>query len=490
MIFAQFWRRQMATVNWPWGILLCRFGDRPAAPQPPQYYVDLFTQNGTGGACDYWREVSCNNLDLTGSRVFGWFTMNHAASDVNQLRFPGERYKLVEWGIDAARANGVDLSPFRNVLVVHNDGVDHGAAGNGIIIVHANPTNWDIGFICHEMGHGFGLPHSFSANPDFEYGDGWDLMSFATTTYNFNARFKDTQGVATVGINARNVEALGAFPPGGVWTPSQPDFSMWVVLDPLNQSLIGNHGYLCAKISANSTMPARPSGSAYTVEFRRKAGWDQAIPQDAVLIHEIRNNGLSYLQPAMWSQFISGQEYVTPDPAVFIRVVNIDAASATATIRIWDLPEGCLRREDSKPHVYLIENGQKRHVTSPQALYALGRSWNDIRVIPDGALTNIPTGLPLGIMTVSATPYPTPLNQPVQVIVSAIDSGTQAQVAGDVKVNGRMVAATNTPFAYTFRLIRRRRRNPDGTWGVDFENPEGVVSAPGYSDAPIDFGFP
>lgn len=112
----------MTTINWQWAILLCRFSDRPAAPQPPQYYIDLFTQNGMGGACDYWREVSCNNLDLTGSRVFGWFTMNHVASDVNQLRFPGERYKLVEWGIDAARANGVDLSPFRSVLVVHNDG--------------------------------------------------------------------------------------------------------------------------------------------------------------------------------------------------------------------------------------------------------------------------------------------------------------------------------------------------------------------------------
>jgi hypothetical protein len=262
-----------------------------------------------------------------------------------------------------------------------------------------------------------------------------------------------------------------------------------VTLDPLNQSLIGNHGYLGVKIAASSTMPARPSGSAYTVEFRKKAGWDQAIPQDAVLIHEIRTNGLSYLQPAMRSQYTNGQDYVTPDPAVFIRVVNIDTTIGMATVRIWDLPEGCLRREDSKPHVYLIENGQKRHLTSPQVLFALGRSWNDVRVVPDGALANIPTGLPLGIMIVSVTPYPTPLNQRVQVTVSVIDSATQVQVAGEVKVNGRVIAATNAPFIYTFRLVRRRRRNPDGSWEVDYVNPVGMVSAPGYPDAPIDFGF-
>jgi hypothetical protein len=39
--------------------VLCRFSDIAAAPQPPQYYIDLYTQNGTGGMYDYWRIVSC-----------------------------------------------------------------------------------------------------------------------------------------------------------------------------------------------------------------------------------------------------------------------------------------------------------------------------------------------------------------------------------------------------------------------------------------------
>src|SRR5437868_83848 len=106
-------RRLMPTVDWPWAIILCRFSDIAAEPRPPSYYVDLFAQNGTGGICDYWRGVSFNSLDLTGSTVFGWFGMAHASSDVSRLTFPGDRSQLVQWGLDAAAANGVDLSAFR-----------------------------------------------------------------------------------------------------------------------------------------------------------------------------------------------------------------------------------------------------------------------------------------------------------------------------------------------------------------------------------------
>src|SRR5436190_13245214 len=75
----------MSSINWPWAIILCRFSDISSEPQPPQYYSDLYTANGAGGIADYWRAVTCNTLDLTGSRVFGWFTMNHPSSDVGTL---------------------------------------------------------------------------------------------------------------------------------------------------------------------------------------------------------------------------------------------------------------------------------------------------------------------------------------------------------------------------------------------------------------------
>ena len=152
--------------------------------------------------------------------------MNHASSEVHSLVFPGERWKLVQWGIDAAQANGVDVSPFRSVLVVHNYGVDHGFAGNGVVIVHGRPGGGaSSGSSATRWVTGMGLPHSWSANPDFQYGDGWDVMSFATTTFQFPITFNGTQGAATVGLNARNLEALGAVPTGRSWEPAGPDFS-------------------------------------------------------------------------------------------------------------------------------------------------------------------------------------------------------------------------------------------------------------------------
>ena len=158
----------LATINWPWAIILCRFSDVTFIPQNVDYYEDLFTRNGTGGLCDYWRTVSSNALDLTGSRVFGWLTMNHMSTEVGQLHFPHDRSTLVQWGIDTGRNNGIDLAPFRSILVIQNFGIDHGAAGNGILIVHKDSNLCEFGFISHEMGHGFNLPHSYSASPDMD----------------------------------------------------------------------------------------------------------------------------------------------------------------------------------------------------------------------------------------------------------------------------------------------------------------------------------
>ena len=330
------------TTSWPWAILLCKFSDLPAIPESPQFYQDLYTRNGTGGVCDYWREVTFGTLDLTQSQVFGWFTMTHSSSELASLQFPGDRWKLVQWGIDTAKANSVDLSPFKTILVVQNWGVDHGFAGNGVVIIHSyqNPTWVDLGFTCHEMGHGFlGPQHSWSANPDTEYGDGWDIMSWDTATSltsDYQTTFEGTSGKSGPGLNARNVEALGAVQQHRIWSPPfKPghDLSAVITLGALNQPPSGD--FALATIPPGATDPARASGSTYTVEFRRKVGPDQGIPRDTVLIHEIRTNGVSYLQPTGGSQFGSGEQFVTPDtPVVVVQVMKIDSASQTATVWI------------------------------------------------------------------------------------------------------------------------------------------------------------
>lgn len=480
----------MPSINWPWAIVLCKYNDMPVETRPADFYWDMFARNGTGGMCDFWRVITSGAMDISSSAVFGWFTMTHASAEAKALQYPAGRATLFQWGLDAAHAAGINLAPFRAILVLQNFGVDHGAVTVGgnpgeVVIVHADPNVFECGFVGHEMGHGFGLPHSWSANPDFQYGDGWDLMSWQTSTFNFNVTFEGASGLATVGLNARNLEAMGAVPPGRVWQPA-PDFSGTVTLDPMSQLPIGNHGSLFVKILPTSTRPVRANGSAYTVEFHHKAGWDQGIPADAVTIHEIRTDTLSYLQPTRGSSFIQGQTFTTPAPAVSVLVTAIDSTLGTATVRIWDLPDGSLRKEDSTPNVYLIQNGTKRWITSPAALFALGKTWADVRVVPDGALAGLPAGANISVLNVSVTPFPVPVGRAVSVTVHVtVDNNP---VAGVVKVEGLQVGTTNTPFTHTFTKIRKIGPPPDRE--PYFVYPSGDVEVPGYPATSIDFGFP
>jgi hypothetical protein len=333
----------MASRSFKWAIVLCRFSDKPNETRSRDYYEDLFTQNGAGGVCDYWRAVTENNVDLTESRVFGWFQMNHASTELNGLVFPGQRGTLVQWGRDAAAANAVNLATFdtywsSTISASTMEPPGMGSSSRIRIRTCANSGSSAMKWVT-VMGCRIPSPPL----PILNTATAGDLMSFATTTYQFNIAFRGSTGAATVGLNARNLEALNAVPARRLWNPPAPDFSVQVILQPLNQQVLGNRGFLIAKVLSNSTMPGRTNGSSYTVEFRRRAGWDRSIPRDAVLVHEVRSNGNSYLR-VMGLNLVGGEEFVTPDPKVFIRVVNTDTALDTATLRLWDLPNGSLRK--------------------------------------------------------------------------------------------------------------------------------------------------
>ena len=102
-----------------------------------------------------------------------------------------------------------------------------------------------------------------------------------------------------------------------------------LTLAALNRPLAS--GYLMVKVPIDAADP----NHYYTVEFRRKIDWDQGIPRDTVLIHEVRPNGICYLIRSNGGpDRLQDQTFHDVNNNVAITVLNMDAVSSTATVNI------------------------------------------------------------------------------------------------------------------------------------------------------------
>jgi len=121
----------------PIAVILCSFKDVPIPNHHPKYYHDFVSSSGRGGLFDYWRDVSYNNIDLSGSEVFGWFTMRYSFSpDSAKVAVEAEKtwsFWMREGRLLAAE-NMIDLSRFRAVVIVVNAPVGTAWAGNTCLL--------------------------------------------------------------------------------------------------------------------------------------------------------------------------------------------------------------------------------------------------------------------------------------------------------------------------------------------------------------------
>ncbi|MCU0233412.1 MAG: hypothetical protein MUE90_05195, partial [Thermoanaerobaculales bacterium] len=131
------------------------------------------------------------------------------------------------------------------------------------------------GVIAHEMGHGFGLPHSNNADDDANpYDNPWDVMS---DSWNY-VLTHPTYGKLGKGTIAYHLDLLG-------WIgPEQK-----VVVDAAGiYELSIDHLALAETENLRLVRIAKPGTSTfYTVEVRDRVGYDGQLPGFAVVIHHV-----------------------------------------------------------------------------------------------------------------------------------------------------------------------------------------------------------
>jgi M6 family metalloprotease-like protein len=357
----------------PWAFVLFKFSDDNSEPNPREFYEKLFTEvgRGTHNIVDYWESVSHSHVDLSGSQVIGWVTIDQTIqqwradqaqlgmdiTSLEQLKanqaeqglidmaqanvqagFKKLRYDVMQQVKQAASNADFDLTKYYGIVAVSNVTFDLWGTLHEALISGAMT---DLSGLAHEMGHGYGLPHSMDTRY-IDYTDWWDVMSYgacAMTSFPDYGLFTSQCGPV---LNAANMERLGWLDPSRifVWNRDIGNGHQTIQLTALTSP--DRPGFLAAKIDQ------------YLVEFRFPESWDGGILRPCIMVHTnevARNSGVLTLSSILQSASSGRQDGQVgdvfhamegaSDPRITrfteylaIRVDTIDADSRVATISI------------------------------------------------------------------------------------------------------------------------------------------------------------
>jgi hypothetical protein len=331
-----------------WAILLLRFNNEQnlsnSAPSL-DFYQRLFTGKGAGtlNVPAFFSDVSHGLLDLTGSQVFNWMTINANRSDyvgniLDKDVPPGKfnRNGLMALGRQTAIDNQVPLQNFDGIVYSFAGLIDLFGVTGAMAAVCDTGSLWPS-LLGQEMGHGYGLDHSRANGSQDDYLDIWDTMStnvggtFSTPDPNYT--------FIGPGLNAWNMRARGWLDENRVWTPLFEHFGTQdVTLRPLHRHDL--LGYLAANLGP------------YLVEYRLAERWDAGMEGGSgILVHRFEDfSNRSYVMgpPAseeLASLFSShpqkvGETFQVGDESNLFstvyrcEVISINDATQTATVRL------------------------------------------------------------------------------------------------------------------------------------------------------------
>jgi len=269
----------------PWVSILCKFSDVSSEPKPLSYFQNMYA--GTYPGLDhYWREVSYDIANVAGSAAVAWVDLPH----------PVSRYETDDGGdlnamvadCTAAADPYVYFPDFVGINMMFNDTFGPFAwGGTRYLSLDGVPNRrysvtweppWGYANSCvmaHEMGHGFGLPHSNNADGDDDtYDNPWDVMSNAWGWALFDSTYRYL-GKHTIAYHKNMLGWIGA----GEKLDISSYGVYWASLDHLTLQSTSNLRLVTIQIPDSSRY--------YTLEVRDLVEYDGELPGFAVIIHEV-----------------------------------------------------------------------------------------------------------------------------------------------------------------------------------------------------------
>jgi M6 family metalloprotease-like protein len=351
--------------------ILCRFGDTPNDSEPSRARLQGMLVNARPGLDHYWRELSYGAINIANSQVFDWRNLPSPRS-VYIPTVDGEEVADLTSMRNAciSEHQSVDFSAFQGIVMVFNQRLDGHFDGNGygtrrVLTLDGQTREWAVAWVgapradevehvAHEMGHGFGLPHS-SGPYTQTYDSRWDVMSDGQECYFVNNPWQDPDdfpyGCVPTHTVAAHKHFLGWIPNFASGAPrtftlpagGRATLALARVAQP------GPTGYLLARVPIPGS-----STQFYSLEFRQKLGYDRGVPLDppaatpasgAVVIHKVSttsddrnaqlvdvpNNGFTSDGGTEW---LAGETFTDSANRITIRVdsINLDAGTATVTL--------------------------------------------------------------------------------------------------------------------------------------------------------------